>query len=51
MISDKKLKRQISLDKELIKLAESQADIEERTLSNLITIALKQYLSKVKAAK
>jgi len=46
MISADKVKKQISLDKNLAIAAEIQADKEVRTLSNLITIALKQYLEK-----
>ena len=45
MLSKDKTRVQISLPKELIAKAEKQADKEIRTLSNLIEIALKQYLA------
>lgn len=45
MIPEHKQKVQITLTKELVKQAEQQADKEERTLSNLISIALKKYLA------
>jgi len=48
MISADKVKKQISLDKNLAAAAELQADKEIRTLSNLITIALTEYLERVK---
>jgi metal-responsive CopG/Arc/MetJ family transcriptional regulator len=50
VISDNKVRKQISFDKELLKQAENQADKEDRTLSNLITVALKKYLKELEAA-
>jgi len=44
MLSKDKTRIQISLSKDLIAKAEAQAEKEERTLSNLISIALKKYL-------
>ena len=46
MIGKDKVRVQISLDKELFEKAEKQAEKEIRTISNLITIALKEYLEK-----
>jgi hypothetical protein len=42
-ISNDKIRKQITLSKGLLDTAETQADKEERTLSGLITIALKEY--------
>ena len=39
-----KIRKQITFNKELLKKAEDQADKEERTLSGLIAILLKDYL-------
>jgi metal-responsive CopG/Arc/MetJ family transcriptional regulator len=39
-----KAKIAVTVDEELLKLAKVQAEKEERTLSNLISIALKKYL-------
>jgi metal-responsive CopG/Arc/MetJ family transcriptional regulator len=50
VISDNKVRKQISFDNELLKQAENQADKEDRTLSNLITVALKKYLKELEAA-
>jgi metal-responsive CopG/Arc/MetJ family transcriptional regulator len=38
-----KIRKQISLSKELLDFAETVADKEERTLSGLISVALKEY--------
>jgi metal-responsive CopG/Arc/MetJ family transcriptional regulator len=46
VISDNKVRKQISFDKELLAKVEAQADKEERSLSNLISIALKKYLER-----
>ena len=46
MLPDNKVRKQISFSKELLIKAEKQAEKEERTLSNLISISLKKYLEK-----
>jgi len=44
MLPNDKVRIQISLSKDLKNKAEQQAEKEERTLSNLISITLKKYL-------
>lgn len=41
-----KTRKQITFNKELLAKAEQQADKEERTLSGLIAVLLKDYLNK-----
>ena len=45
-ISSDKIRKQITLNKDLLNRAEKQADKEERTLSGLISVLLKDYLNK-----
>lgn len=45
-ISSDKIRKQITLNKDLLLQAEKQADEEERTLSGLISVLLKNYLNK-----
>jgi hypothetical protein len=45
-LSADKTRKQITFNKDLLSKAEKQADKEERTLSGLIAVLLKDYLSK-----
>jgi metal-responsive CopG/Arc/MetJ family transcriptional regulator len=42
-VSADKIRKQISLSKELLEFTEELAEKEERTLSGLIAVALKEY--------
>jgi metal-responsive CopG/Arc/MetJ family transcriptional regulator len=44
MLPTSKKRVQITFSKDLLAKAEEQAEKEERSLSNLVTIALKKYL-------
>jgi hypothetical protein len=46
-VSPEKVRKQITFNKDLLAKAEKQADDEERTLSGLIAVLLKDYLNKV----
>lgn len=51
MIKDINVRKQILFKKSFLDEVEKACDIEIRSLSNIVTIALKEYLEKVKAAK
>jgi len=48
MVGRNKIRKQIAFTKELLDAAELQASKEVRTVGNLITIALTEYLERVK---
>jgi hypothetical protein len=50
VISDNKVRKQISFDKDLLEKIEIQAAKEDRTVSNLISVVMKKYLKELEAA-